>query len=104
MKFCSHCGKEVRDDAVVCVHCGCALEEKKKTDNADAYSAGLALLGFFFPLIGFILFCVFRFSNEPRKADSAGKGALIGFITGIVLSILALILYVVFVGSIVRLF
>lgn len=24
-KFCSHCGKEVSDEAVVCVNCGCAI-------------------------------------------------------------------------------
>lgn len=24
--FCSKCGKEINDDAVVCVHCGCAVE------------------------------------------------------------------------------
>ena len=23
--FCQHCGKEVNDNAVVCVHCGCSL-------------------------------------------------------------------------------
>lgn len=28
MKYCAKCGKEVHDDAVVCVHCGCSLETK----------------------------------------------------------------------------
>ena len=31
--FCSKCGKEINDEAVVCVHCGCATakyEEGKK--------------------------------------------------------------------------
>ncbi len=27
MKFCSKCGSEINDDAVVCVHCGCSVEE-----------------------------------------------------------------------------
>ena len=26
MKFCSKCGSEINDDAVVCVHCGCSVE------------------------------------------------------------------------------
>ena len=26
--FCHNCGKEVNDDAVVCIHCGCALNSK----------------------------------------------------------------------------
>lgn len=38
MRFCSHCGAEVLDEAVVCVKCGCSLERKpvyaqKKPDN-----------------------------------------------------------------------
>lgn len=27
--FCSHCGSEVNDEAVVCVHCGCAVTPQK---------------------------------------------------------------------------
>ena len=32
MKFCSKCGKEINEDAVICVNCGCKVEsstEKK---------------------------------------------------------------------------
>ena len=25
MKFCSKCGKEIMDEAVVCIHCGCQV-------------------------------------------------------------------------------
>ena len=28
MKFCTHCGKEILDEAVICVGCGCAVEGK----------------------------------------------------------------------------
>ncbi len=31
--FCSKCGKEINDEAVVCVHCGCAV---KDTSNVVA--------------------------------------------------------------------
>ena len=35
--FCSKCGKEINDEAVVCVHCGCATakynETKKEKDQ-----------------------------------------------------------------------
>lgn len=38
MKFCSHCGAEVLEEAVVCVKCGCSLERRpvyvqQKPDN-----------------------------------------------------------------------
>ena len=29
MKFCTHCGNEVNDDAVICVKCGCAISKEK---------------------------------------------------------------------------
>ncbi len=30
MKYCSHCGKEADDEAVVCLNCGCKIEDKQK--------------------------------------------------------------------------
>lgn len=49
-------------------------------------SFGWAVLGFFIPLVGLILFAVW---NNDRKGDAkmAGIGALVGFITTIVLYI-----------------
>lgn len=29
MKYCTHCGAEVHEEAVVCVKCGCSIETKK---------------------------------------------------------------------------
>lgn len=26
MKYCTHCGQQVHDDAVVCVNCGCSVQ------------------------------------------------------------------------------
>ena len=28
--FCRHCGKEINDEAVICVHCGCAVTPRAK--------------------------------------------------------------------------
>lgn len=30
MMYCSHCGKEVHDEAVICVNCGCEIEKTQK--------------------------------------------------------------------------
>ena len=32
-KFCSSCGKEVNENAVICVNCGCSLENKNGSVN-----------------------------------------------------------------------
>ena len=83
--FCSKCGKEVNDEAVVCVHCGCAIENKKPSpaNSNDAPNTGFAILGFFIPLVGLILYLINK-DTEPLKAKSAGKGALIGFCVSLV--------------------
>ena len=55
-------------------------------------------MGFFIPIVGLILFLIYE-GKKPKRAKSVGKGALIGFITKIVLSIILVILYVVFAAS-----
>jgi hypothetical protein len=95
MKYCSHCGRELLDEAVVCPGCGCPVE--KSTDSTEfvngtqattpvmeeGSSFGWGVLGFFIPLVGLILFCVWK-QTKPRAAKAAGIGALIGFVLGIV--------------------
>jgi hypothetical protein len=51
---------------------------------SDAPSMGYAVLGFFIPLAGLILYLVWK-DQYPLRAKSAGKGALIGFIADLVL-------------------
>lgn len=101
MKFCSKCGKELHDEAVMCVHCGCATEQSvTKSGEADAPSGGFWALGFFIPLAGLILYLVNK-DTKPLKAKSAGKGALFGFITSMVVSIIYVILVAILAASLI---
>ncbi|MBR1867357.1 MAG: zinc ribbon domain-containing protein [Clostridia bacterium] len=117
MKYCKYCGTQLEDDAVFCVNCGAKqVENQTSTENAtqnennnanyfnnmqsgnsnnyydnrsdDAPSVGFGILGFFFPLIGLILYLVWK-DTYPLKAKSCGKGALIGFIFSIVSGIIS---------------
>ncbi|MCL1840095.1 SHOCT domain-containing protein [Candidatus Saccharibacteria bacterium] len=65
----------------------------KPSANGDAPSGGYLALGLFFPLIGLILFLVW-INEYPKRAKSAGKGALIGTIIYIVLCIIVPIIIV----------
>lgn len=98
MKFCSHCGKEIMDAAVICPHCGCTTNgntiDNIVTEPNDAPNMGFAILGFLIPLAGLIIYLVCK-DKTPLKAGSAGKGAIVGFITNIVL----VVLYSVLLGS-----
>lgn len=50
-------------------------------------TTGWAILSFFFPIVGLILFIVWK-DSKPKSSSAAGKGALIGFIVGILASVL----------------
>ena len=104
MKFCSKCGHELVDEAVVCVNCGCSVADPATPAApaapavADAPNIGFAILGFFIPLVGLILYLMNK-DTAPLKAKSAGKGALIGFIVNLVSSIVFGIIYGVLMSS-----
>lgn len=90
--YCSQCGKENANQAVACTGCGVALRQvapQKTTNPDDARSSGFALLGFLFPLIGIILWLIWR-NETPLKANSCAKGAIISIILGVVLFVLAI--------------
>ena len=91
MKFCSKCGKQIHDEAVVCVNCGCSVAPLPSVVE-DAPSTGFAILGFLFPIVGLILYLATK-DTKPLKARSAGKGALISVCISIALIILGLSAY-----------
>lgn len=94
---CKNCGRTVDDTSSYCNNCGTRIDNKPNVSGASS-SFGFAILGFFIPIVGLILFLVYE-GKKTKRAKSAGKGALIGFITKIVLSIILVILYVVFAYS-----
>ena len=97
--YCKNCGRSVDDTSSYCNNCGARIDNKPNADvSEDNSNLGFAILGFFIPIVGLILFLIYE-EKKPKRAKSAGKGALIGFITEIVLTIILVILYVVFATS-----
>ena len=100
MKYCSKCGQQIHDDATICIHCGCATavsSTQVAPATQDAPNTGFAVLGFFIPLVGLILYLIFSNNGQPLKAKSAGKGALIGVIVSVAISIV----YGIVIGSMI---
>lgn len=105
MKYCVNCGKELADNAAFCSECGSeqTAEAVVVTNNtyekpqapADGSSFGFAVLGFLLPLVGLILYLVWK-DSTPLKAKSAGKGALISVIISAVLYAVSFVLASVF--------
>lgn len=113
MKKCQYCGQSMAEHLLVCPHCGQpvpgALEKDRsssrlkaseqsageietnvlnvennvRSHSVDSGSFGWALLGFFIPLVGLILFLVWR-KERPMNANSAGIGALISVVANLV--------------------
>ena len=44
MKYCTHCGKELLDEAVICVGCGCAVEGQNTQTVNNKSVDGVTLL------------------------------------------------------------
>jgi len=61
-------------------------QQYQQAPVADVPNFGFKLLGFCIPLVGLILYLVWK-DQKPITAKAVGKAALIGFIVGIVLSI-----------------
>lgn len=100
--YCRQCGKELPDGAQFCPYCGAASNAENAggqnaarqngSDNGyaappyppypprpypnpqDIYSGGWIALGFFFPLVGLILYLVWQ-TELPNRARACGKGA-----------------------------
>ena len=87
--YCTKCGKQIDDKAVICVGCGSRVEETKVEKKPSAL---WWWLGFLIPIVGLIMWGVLR-DSEPKKAKLLGMGALIGFITSIVLTVLIYVIY-----------
>ncbi|MDR0488375.1 MAG: DUF4870 domain-containing protein [Propionibacteriaceae bacterium] len=64
----------------------------------DAPNGGMAVLGFFFPVVGLVLYLVWK-DQTPLKAKSAGKGALAGVITIVGLYMIYFIFIAILIGS-----
>jgi hypothetical protein len=78
-RYCPKCGQAISGATNFCSHCGKSLNAFN-----DEHSFGFALLGFLLPLIGFILYLVMQ-ANSPKKAVSAGRGAICGFMVGLLI-------------------
>ena len=75
VKFCTHCGKQILKDAVVCPYCGCATESKVSAN--DEPNKGLNIIAFLLPVVGAIMYFIYH-EKEPKKAAAIGKWALYG--------------------------
>ncbi len=94
MAYCSYCGKQLVENASFCSECGAPVlgHAAASAPNSgaapftptppverDSKSIGWWFLGFFLPLVGLILFLVWK-DDTPIRAKRCGWGALFSVI------------------------
>ena len=84
---CNMCNSGLTDDITVCPNCGSSTAKKSNR------SIGLALLSFFIPVVGIILYAINK-GVAPVKARCIGIGTLTGF----VILAIAVLCYGVYIG------
>ena len=91
--YCRHCGAQIEDGASYCTSCGASQKDggnappgQNNYQQYDSGSFGWAILGFFIPLAGLILWIVWM-NDRPKSAKMAGLGALASVIFSVIFSI-----------------
>lgn len=97
--FCKYCGKEINDDAEICVHCGrnTGRQTVQKSYEVDESKTGIGiLLGVFLGIIGLIIGLLLYPSGTLRRSTFI-KGWVGAFITNIVVVV---IIYAAAIGCV----
>ena len=83
MAFCRNCGTQLQDGEAFCPNCGTSQLSAAPQSTAPAVvdngGFGWGLLGFCIPIVGLILFLVWR-DTKPNTSKAAGIGALVSVI------------------------
>lgn len=116
MAYCEHCGKEVDDNAIVCIHCGCrttndagysgANNPNGRTTQSQKRVSLLSILGFIVSCVSVVLLVLcFVTYNLLVRSNCTAVGAVISAIgladckqqnqSGRVLSIIGIIISVI---------
>lgn len=82
--FCSKCGAKIPKNSEFCPECGNSIKEVSTVEMQEdsGTSIGWGILGFFIPMVGLILYLVWK-TDRPKDSKAAGIGALVSVILGI---------------------
>lgn len=95
--YCKYCGSEIDQKEKICPNCKkeedvVEYEITYEKEIKDKGNFGYAVLGFFVPLVGLILFLVWN-DEQPKNAKKALHGAIAKIIVNIAIVIGTLLIY-----------
>ena len=79
MKYCDKCGCKLPDNSNFCPNCGKNFNYYGAEETSDSTVIICAIVGLLFPLVGAILYYVFK-NSKPRAAKIANCCSWIGFL------------------------
>ncbi|MCD7929432.1 MAG: zinc ribbon domain-containing protein [Clostridiales bacterium] len=85
MLTCYHCGKTIGDTERRCPFCG-AVQPTATERISDTGSILWGILGFFFPVVGLVVYLAWR-NAKPNNAQTCALGAVLGVIVWVFLRI-----------------
>ena len=94
--FCKNCGKEISNDAVICIYCGCATGKEVANSDHNEPKTGMGiLLGLLLGLLGLIIGLVMYPANTVArktflKAWGITFGSLCAFVVVMYILIVAI--------------
>ena len=124
MKYCAHCGKEIADEAVICLNCGCSAQQRYAAINTSQYyrepqsvcveENSESQLAIWAKICGIVSFFIGWFAlgitaivlANASKDDTNGvmsSSAKEGYICGIISTVLSFILFIAIVAVITSL-
>lgn len=95
IKYCPNCWSKVNDNQTFCPNCNNIIPPDFSDSNSPKENASIlwTVLGFLVPLVGLILFLVWK-NEKPKIAKKAGLGALIY----VILYIMIIIIISLYIG------
>lgn len=95
MAYCKNCGQQIDNNAAICPYCGVAQSntpvKAPAGGNSSTQNLGWGLLGCCIPLVGLILFLVWK-DEKPDASKAAGIGALVSVGVSVAFYIISIII------------
>lgn len=122
MKFCTYCGREIADEAVICLGCGCKTQKANSfvspqvttpsqqmliEENEPSLATWAKICGIVSFFIGWfalgITAIVLAYMSKDETNGVMCSSAKVGYVCGIISTVLTLILFIVIIAVITSL-
>ncbi len=98
MKYCSKCGAELNDEAVICTKCGCSVDNSDQPKQQGA--SGLAIAALVFSILGGLVGLILDIVGLcTLKGETDRKYCKVGLIISIVYIVIWVIVIVVVIAG-----